>query len=190
MKGSLARVTDSPDTPLQLPAALPPAADLRAAIQILEGRLRRVTAKHAVRCLGKLLVALDPTRHTAEETEFRAVVWIEACGDLNDELWSEATLACIQTSKWMPKPAEFRAQVEAKVDGWKRELKHCRRMLDGVHRPVSSEPFVPEPEDIRLRHLRDSLLRFGKRDRAAVWERQLASVEQREPEAWARQVPS
>lgn len=177
---------DHPDVPWSPPEVPPPTADLRAALQILEAQASAATPKHVAWCLAKLMMAFEPTtKLSGEETKLRAAVWLEACGDLGDALWSKATLAAIQSSKWMPKPAEFRKFVEREVEDRTKRLKRCRAMLDGTRAKASAGPFVQDPEDVRLRTLRDSYRKIGQTWKAAGFERKLAVIEGRGIEDWA-----
>lgn len=172
------------------PQALPAVADLELALRILEGQAC-TGEKHAASCLARLVMAFEPnTRLKADETRLRLAVWLEANGDLGDELWSIATLAAIQGSQWMPKPAEFRRLVQGRLDERHRRLQRCRAMLD-VHRGAGKpKGFVREPEPVRLRGSRDAFRRIGNIAKAAHYERLLAAVEARAPEAWAAEQGS
>lgn len=135
-------------------------------------------------------MAFEPgAKLSPEDMKFRASIWLESCGDLGDALWSEATMAAIQTSKWMPKPAEFRAFVGDKLATRAKRLKRCRDMLAAVggDKPApTAKPFEPEPRVVRLRSMRDSYRKHGYADPAAKVELELAEVEGREPEDWSR----
>jgi hypothetical protein len=173
-----------PDVPWTPPATLPPAAELRLALEILDGQCQTGEG-HAAYCLAKLVMAFEPnTKLTAEQTRLRFAVWLEANGDLGDDLWSTATLASIQGSQWMPKPAEFRKLVQAKLDERQRRKERCRAMLDAMG-GQGPKPFQREPEPVRVRGLRDAFRRVGNVAKAALYERQLAEIETRAPEAWA-----
>lgn len=173
-----------PDVPWTPPAIMPSAAELRLALEILDGQCQ-TRERHAGFCLAKLVMAFEPnTRLTAEQTRLRLAVWLEVNGDLGDELWSTATLSAIQGSQWMPKPAEFRKLVQAKFDERQRRRERCRAMLD-VLGGKGPKPFQRESEPVRLRGSRDAFRRIGNIARAAHYERLLASVETREPEVWA-----
>lgn len=180
-----------PDVPWQVPARLPTVPDLRAAIgkcdAILEGR---VTPAFAKQCLAKLLVAFEPnTKLGADDMRLRAMVWMEACGDLNDGLWAEATADAIRSLKWMPKPAEFRALVERRTADAARHRERLKAMLAAHTSRPTPPPFVPEPIETRLRGMRDTFRRLGMIGKAAGYERELAEIEKRAPEAWAIHVP-
>jgi hypothetical protein len=177
---------EHPDLPWQPPAKLPTPHDIRDAIQrcdlTLEGRS---TVAHARLCFAKLVMAFEPgSKLSGEETKLRMAVWLEACGDLNDALWTDATSQAIQTMKWMPKPAEFRALVSGQIDQARKRKERLRKMLDAVGKPAA-KPFVRETDAERFRGMRDSFRKVGNLFKAAGYERDLARMEGRAPEAWA-----
>ena len=135
-------------------------------------------------------MAFEPnTKLTSEQTRLRLAVWLEANGDLGDELWSIATLAAIQGSQWMPKPAEFRKLVQARFDERQRRKERCRAMLDALG-GQGPKPFQREPVPVRVRASRDAFRRIGNIAKAALYERRLAEIETRAPEAWAVDAPA
>ena len=179
-----------PDVPWTPPASLPPAAELRLALEILYGQ-GQTGERHAGFCLAKLVMAFEPnTKLTSEQTRLRLAVWLEANGELGDELWSIATLSAIQGSQWMPKPAEFRKLVQAKVDERQRRKERCRAMLDALGGGKGPKPFQREPEPVRVRASRDTFRRIGNIAKAALYERRLAEIETRAPESWALDAPA
>ena len=172
-----------------VPWTLPPAAELRLALEILDGQDRTGEA-HAGFCLAKLVMAFEPnTKLTADQTRLRLAVWLEANGDLGEELWTIATLDAIRVSQWMPKPAEFRKLVQAKFEERQRRKERCRAMLDAVG-GKGPKPFQRESEPVRVRTSRDAFRRIGKITKAAFYERRLAEIETRAPEAWAVDAPA
>ena len=187
---------DHPDTPWSVPEKLPPTTDLALGINILEAQLQRVDRKHAAFCLSKILVGFNE-RKTGDEAKLLLEVWLEANGDLPNDLWSAGVLELLQTHKFgMPKPVHLREAVAARLTERTTKLARTRAMLakagQGEERFVNgirvdpAKPFQREPQDQRERTLRDSLLRIGKTDRAAAYERSIAVREGREPEDWAR----
>jgi len=116
-------------------------------------------------------------------------VWLEANSDLGDALWSMATLAAIQGSRWMPKPAEFRKLVQARLDERQRRTERCRVMLDALGRQ-GQKPFQREPVTVRVRGLGDAFRRVGNIAKAALYGRELAEIETRAPEARAVDAPA
>lgn len=178
---------DHPDVPWTPPAVPPATSDLRVALQLLEAEAAPATPKHVAWCLAKLMMAFEPaTKVSPEDSKLRAAVWMEACGDLGDALWSSATMAALQGSKWMPKPAEFRAYVSVKLEERSKRIARCKAMLSGLaQQPEAPKAFVAEPDDVRIRHLRDSMRRVGNMGRAVMYEKRLAEMEGRPVEAWS-----
>jgi len=167
------------------------------AIQILEDQAKQASRQHVAWCISKLAMALEPgTKLSQEDIKFRASIWLESCGDLGDELWSEATMAAIQSSKWMPKPAEFRAFVGMKLEVRAKRLKRCREMLEAKAKegPGATPPKTIVPKIDQLRKLlRDQLddttiPEDHRLFNSANTERSLAWFEKRAIEPWARDV--
>jgi hypothetical protein len=168
---------------------VPPAGEIRRLIaacdQILGGQ---ATPAFAKQCLAKLLVAFEPnTKLSADDMRLRAMVWLEACGDLNDALWAEATTEAVKAFKWMPKPSEFRELVEPRRVHAQRGREKLQAMLAALDRPQAQ--FKAEPVEVRLRGMRDSFRKVGDIRKAAHYEQVLALHEKRKPEAWAVNVP-
>lgn len=166
---------EHPDVPWQLPAALPLLTDLKAGIATLEAQAAPVQQKHATWCLAKLVLAFEPnTKLTGEETRLRLNVWLEANADLGDALWSEATLAAIQSLKWMPKPAEFRGLVEAKLAARAKRMKRCHAMLaaHGHGNAIEEKPI--ETRLGRLEHTRSIYARMNRRVDVERMDREIA----------------
>ena len=179
--------TDHPDLPWQPPAKLPTLADIRDAIARVDRTLvGNVSSAVARQCFAKLAMAFEPgTKLSGDEARLRMAVWLEACGDLNDALWIAATSEAIQTLKWMPKPAEFRALVAPQLDLARKRRRRLEAMADAARKPPVQAGFVRESDEVRIRGMRDSFRKVGDLFKAAGYERSLAHMEGREPEAWA-----
>lgn len=168
----------------QPPEVPPETAKLRAAVVELDQGLRPATPGHMQWCINKLFVL--PTRDgSAVTAAFAADNFIDACGHFPDDLWSAGTLELLQTKTFRPSPAELVAAIGAKYRERQRMLERVNLMLGGRPTEGQKKPFVREAEDVRLRALRDSLVKIGKMERAAVYERDLAAMENRSPEEWA-----
>lgn len=178
---------EHPDVPWAPPEVPPPTSDLRAALQILEAQSAPATAKHVAWCLAKLMMAFEPaTKLSGEETKLRAAVWLEACGDLGDELWSKATMAAIQSSKWMPRPAEFRALVDRQMAERGKRLQRCREMLNGTRAKAAQPSEQPIPTRIgRLQHTRAIYERMGRTADVERLDREIAVENGEKPAASA-----
>jgi hypothetical protein len=177
---------EHPDVGWQPPAKLPTVHDLRDAIARCNATIEgRVTPAFAKQCFAKMAMAFEPnTKLTGDETRLRLSVWLEACGDLNDALWADATGEAIRALKWMPKPSEFRELVASQLTKARQRRERLRKMLDGAAKPAVV-PFVKESATVRLRAMRDSFRKHGDDVKAASYERSLAMAENREAEGWA-----
>jgi hypothetical protein len=176
-----------------MPAVLPSVSDLQTALEILEPK--PVDREHLAFCFAKLMAGLEPTtKLTADDTRLRLSVWYETCADLGNELWSKATLLALQSSKWMPKPAEFRALVADKLADRSRKITRCRAMLAKQRQGDTAAGGKPagmlETPQERMRHTIARLRTMpGHFPRAVGYERDLAAMENREPEAWIHEPP-
>lgn len=167
---------EHPDVPWQLPAALPLLADLKAGIATLEAQAAPVQQKHAAWCLAKLVMAFEPnTKLTAEETRLRLAVWLEANADLGDALWGEATLAAIQSSKWMPKPGEFRAFVAPKLAERAKRMTRCRAMLAAHGHGTAPAEKPIETRLGRMEHTRSIYARMNRHRDVERIDREIAA---------------
>jgi hypothetical protein len=177
------------DLPQRLPDDLPDEATLRAGIAALEASLQ--PADETV--CGRILVSLRVTKRSYEKlpdgaAEIRAKAWWVTNGDLPSDLWNDALAATLRSStKGFPEPGEFRAHVEPELDLRRRPLKRARLMLDKViadkERP---KPPEREPRDVILKTLIRGARARGDDHKAAGYERELAAIENRPVEHWAR----
>jgi hypothetical protein len=181
---------EHPDVAWSLPETLPAESDLRTAVSMLV--VTPAAAKHIAYCLSKLTLAFEPaTKLDPQMAMLRAEVWLEACGDLGDELWSKATIEAIRSSKWMPKPAELRAFVANDLAERAKKLERCKAMLRAVadrarlEAPPSAAPRPSPSAKLReLRQKRDDFLAAGQTFNSAWAERSLALQEKRPQAQW------
>lgn len=189
-----------------MPPRLPAVSELQTAMQILT--IAPATKQHVSWCLGKVALAFEGKKLDAETTKARAEVWMEACGDIGDALWSKATLLLIRT--WRrddhygrsPEPADLRAAVKADLDDNAKKLQRCRSMLEahgerfvsGI-RIDTKAPAAFKTEDERttlegdIRRWRQnstSFLAGMLKRRAIAAERRLAELDGRDIADWAR----
>ena len=192
--------TDVPWTPEG--RELPTVTDLRQSIDILT--VPPADPKHMAWCLAKLQVAFEShlPKPSAESAKLRMAVWAETNADLGNDLWSEATMHCLQNARYgMPKPPDFRRAVVEKFTARQRRLDRCRRMMalhgDAFDAKRGAKPtaFQPEPEQDRLRA---SIMRFHAcgagsflrpmlQRSAIAAEKRLAELEGRAPADWTRE---
>lgn len=188
---------EHPDVAWTPPAELPTAGDLRTAIDVLTPP--PVGIEHATWCLGKLMLAFG-TKLDRETTKLQAALWIEACGDLGDELWSKATMMLIRS--WRrddhygrtPEPSDFRAAVATEAGERAKKLDRCRKMLglarDGAADSPSKFKHVPQAERLR-KILAEQQARTDQTEAERLFnmshtERALAMHEKRAMAHWAQ----
>lgn len=178
------------------PPRLPSAGELRQAIEILTVAPTR--REHAAFCISKLALAFGEGKLSKEVTMARAEVWLEACGDLGDDLWSKATMALIRSWRRdehygrVPEPADFRAAMKLDLEERAKKLDRCRRMLGATQ---SDQPKTPAPKFVPAAERLRKLLAEQRADtsipdahrlfNAANTERALALHEGRAMEPWA-----
>lgn len=189
MAGWIERLVDEPEHPdvPWKPKAIGTVSDLRAALFRVETLLSgRVTEAYAKQCFAKLMVAFEPnTKLSGDETRMRMAVWLEANGDLPDELWAEATSEAIRGLKWMPKPGEFRDLAVPHIHRAKLRVSRIKAMINA--HAQGDMPYERDPWEVRIKTMRDTFRRIGNVARASMYERQLAEHEGREPEDWAKE---
>lgn len=170
------------DLPWRLPEALPPKEDLAIAKASLERQMSVVDRKHAAYCLSKLAVAFN-AKWAKDEAEAQLAVWIEANGDLPNDLWSSATIALVQTHVYgMPKPVHLRAIVVAQFNARKVKLNRVQSMIGEGGKPAKRA--IREPVEVRLRSAVWLGWKYGKMPMAVAAERELARLENRAPARW------
>jgi len=192
-----------PDIPWQLPENLPPVAEIRTGIDVLKTQLARVDRRHAAYCIAKLVSGFNE-KLSREESALRLEVWIEACGDIPNDLWSAGTLHLLRSWKRdehygrAPEASDLRAAIEKELAKRQESLRRAVSMLEAAA-DKKPEPAQAEPVEHRLRgaiwrgwHARVNGGHFMA-ERLWGWaqkaERELAEIENRAPAPWADAVP-
>jgi len=96
------------------------------------------------------------------------------------DILRSAARQCVERSKFYPKPAELLEFATPAIN----ERHDMRRRAEALLRDLAkpkAKPFVQEPLDVRLRHLRDVYARHRNLDKANRYERDLAKLENRAP---------
>ncbi len=183
---SVLKESDHPDIPWAPPATLPPPNDLLAALRTLEGRMHPLSERVLLACFAHLVAIFEPgTKIGQQETNLRLAAWKAACGDIPDDLFQKATELACSSLKWMPKPVELRELVAAQLERRTGAIARVKQMMTAA---PEQGPFKAEPLAVRVRSMRDSFKNVGKILKAAQYERELAGMENREIEDWARDV--
>lgn len=165
--------------PWSPPARVPEERALTEAVRELERGLRPAAPEHMRRCVHKLFV-LPTAGSDRTSAALMADNFIDACGHLPNDLWSAATLELLQTKSFRPTPAELLRAVDRAFAERRRMLARARAMLSSAR---TEPPFVPEPEELRLRATverwrrhKDSFLAPVLRRSAEQAERRLAEL--------------
>lgn len=169
------------------PARLPDRREVESAVAALRATLERAPSSHIGYWVTTMANTLAMRQGQTQAMASRTDGWLLACGALPADLWTEGCTELLRTKTFMPSPGELMAIVGRKFEERRRMLKRAEWLLASGD-PKKPKPFVPEPEDVRLRALRDSLKRAGHTDRAAKYEHRLAVLEQRSPAAWSDDV--
>lgn len=174
---------DGPAPDWTMPANLPPVADIRKALPILRQELEPAAPKDARWCLRKMAKGLGIV---LDEDAMKR--WLATNGKLPGDLWTKATLAWMQGDT-MPVAEDFQAPVAAALAQRKTALARTEAMLAALTAPKPAAAFRLEPPEVRVRTLLKWAQRAGDQAKAARYERELAVLEKREPEAWALAFP-
>jgi hypothetical protein len=174
---------DGPAPAWTLPANLPEVTDVRKALPILRKDLEPAAPKDARWCLRKLAKSFglvlddDATKR-----------WLAMNGKLPGDLWTKATLTWMQGDV-APMAEGFQTPVAAALEQRRTALARTEAILAKLTAPKPVAPFRPEPPEVRVRTLLKWALRSGDQAKAARYERELAAMENREPEAWTAEFP-
>jgi hypothetical protein len=169
---------DHPDVPWSPPANLPPENELRKAVRICQQRLSPVDPKVAGFCLAKLAIAYEANSKMEEDIAvLRTQVWLEVNGDLPQDLWEDATIETLRTSKWLPKPAEFRALVMRRFTTRQVELERALKLLDLKGKPLEEQPVEAAPLPERYRQSARHWRKVGDIAKAEHFERAAEKAE-------------
>jgi len=165
------------------PAVLPDVARVKAVVTELERGLRP-TRPEFLKWICDKLSAL-PSQNA---NGVNAALWsdnvIDVCDGYPEDLLQSACLEVLKTRTFRPSPAEIMKVIEAKHSERVRMLARAKRLLPEAPKPAAAAVFVREPQETRLRTLATSLRKVGQHHRAAQHERELAALENREPESW------
>lgn len=175
---------DGPAPDWMLPANLPPVADVRKALPILRQELEPAAPKHARWCLRKMAKKF---RLVLDEEAMKR--WLATNGKLPHDLWTKAALAWMQGDV-VPTAEGFQAPIASALERRKTPLARTEAILAKLTAPKPAVAFKPDPVDVRIRTLLKWALHRGDQAKAARYERELAAIEGREPEAWTLEFPA
>jgi hypothetical protein len=127
-----------------------------------------------------------PSTENLSHVQARAAVlaqldaYVPFLRDVPADILAHAGVARARRSKFFPKPAEILEFAQIHITERHDMRRRARMMLDQLAKP-KARPFVQEPLDVRLRHLRDVNARLGNLHKANRYEGELAKLENREP---------
>ena len=163
-------------------------ADVRAALAALNEYFRPCGGRYAGEQLA-LLRARTKMR-ADQDGKLMAVAYIDWLAPFPADVAKAACEEWARSNVFFPAWAEL----EAALTRLMAERKSLRAALSKTLEPQSGNALYlgkPKPETVeeRLKTIRDSWARHGNPHRAAKIERELAALEGREPEPWARNLP-
>lgn len=166
------------------PNLMPARGELERWVATLTAQLEPASSSHIGFLVNTMANSMAMRNGQTQQMAARTDGWLLACGALPADLWTEGCTDLLRSKTFMPSPGELMALVGRKFEERRRMLKRATALLgDG---PTKAGPFVPEDRVVRLRSMRDSYRKHGYTARAVGVEMQLAAVEGREPEDWAR----
>lgn len=125
---------------------------------------------------------------TQASNGLNAALWadnvIDTCAHYPEDLLQATTLEVLRTKTFRPSPAEIVAIIDPRYCERQRMLERAKALLAPI--VAAEQPFVREPLTVRLRTMRDSFRKIGNMAKAAKHETELAGLEGRSPEDWAR----
>lgn len=101
-----------------------------------------------------------------------------------DILKTSADLSALE-SPFFPFPADLMKHADPLLGHRQRQQKRILDLIKRGGRPEVVKPFVEDTQDVKLRTLIAAAMRRGQVDKAAGYERELAKIEHRDPEAWS-----
>lgn len=174
---------DGPAPDWTMPANLPLVDDVRKALPILRQDLEPAALKDARWCLRKMAKGLGIV---VDEDAMKR--WLAVNGKVPGDLWTKATLAWMQGDS-MPVAEDFQKPVAAALTQRRTALARTETILARLTAPKPVAAFRPEPPEVRVRTLLKWARQRGDQAKAARYERELAVLEQREPEVWTLAYP-
>lgn len=163
-------------------------ADVRAALAALNAYFRPCGGKFAGEQLA-LLRARTKMR-ADQDGKLLAVAYIDWLAPFPADVAKGACEELARSNVFFPAWAEL----EAACDRLMAERRTLRKTLEAALEPKAQNALylgkpLPETREQRLQTIRDAYARIGNTHRSARAERELAALEGREPEDWARNLP-
>ena len=177
------------------PTKLPPDCTvgmLRDFVDRLAAALAPAPADTIQACIKALAHGTAHKAASTKDWQYQTKLYARTLDDIPTDVWFEVTKELLKTYEWFPGTAAIAKRAEPILAERRKQLERARATLavfDGGQQQLSAPvatraTFQREPKEVRLRTLRNSLRRVGHHQRAAEHERELAALENREPESW------
>lgn len=177
------------------PTKLPPdcsVAMLRDFVDRLAASLTPAPADTIQACIKALAHGTAHKAASTKDWQYQTKLYARTLDNIPSDVWFEVTKELLKAYEWFPGTAAIAKRAEPILAERRKQLERARATLAafGGGRPQIAGPapkaavFEREPKQVRLRTLRNSLRRVGQHHRAAQYERELAGLENREPESW------
>lgn len=177
-------------TPAKLPADCS-VAMLQDFVKRLEASLAPAPADTIQACIKALAHGTAHKAASTKDWQYQTKLYARTLDDIPTDVWFEVTKDLLKTYEWFPGTAAIAKRAEPLLAERRKQLERARAVLaqfGGVQQiaaaPKASSAFEREPREVCLRTLRNSLRKVGQHHRAAVYERELAALEGRQPESW------
>lgn len=183
------------------PTKLPPDCTvgmLRDFVDRLRASLKPAPADTIQACIKALAHGTAHKAASTKDWQYQTKLYARTLEDIPSDVWFEVTKELLKTYEWFPGTAAIAKRAEPLLAERRKQLERAeatlavfdvgRQQLAGPTPKASA--FEREPREVRLRTLRNSMRRIGQHQRAAGYERELAELENREPEDWINDLPT
>lgn len=162
-------------------------ADVRAALKVVADWCRPCGGEFAAQQLG--LLRTRTKMRADQDGKLLAAAYVDWLAPYPADVAKGACEQWARTEKFFPAWAELQVALDRMMA--KRLM--LRKALAAILEPKAGALYLgkpkPESREDRLRAIRDAHARVGNAHRSARAERDLAALEGREPEDWARNLP-
>ena len=181
------------------PTKLPPDCTvgmLRDFVDRLRASLKPAPADTIQACIKALAHGTAHKAASTKDWQYQTKLYARTLEDIPSDVWFEVTKELLKTYEWFPGTAAIAKRAEPILAERRKQLERAEAtlaMFDGGRQQLAGptpkvSTFQREPRQVRLRTLRNSLRKVGQHQRAAGYERELAELENREPEGWVNDL--
>lgn len=181
------------------PTKLPPDCTvgmLRDFVDRLRASLKPAPADTIQACIKALAHGTAHKAASTKDWQYQTKLYARTLEDIPSDVWFDVTKDLLKTYEWFPGTAAIAKRAEPILAERRKQLERAEATLavfDGGRPQITgaaakTSTFEREPREVRLRTLRNSLRKVGQHERAAGYERELANLENREPEDWVNEL--